>query len=337
MNPIFWSVVALDAALFLGLLISMLVQRGGSADGGREMGIAFFVIAPLLLIGVAVLLYLFTRSPVWKVIALIIVAGPGLLLAGTRIRSAYIDYVVRQNALGRGYFSSATMKAMGAAVVAADIATLQRLGPTVDVNTVGERGMTLIGLATDQAFGAPEEERSSTGPGAGSSNEPSVPGPQPAAIPHRGRRRAVIETLLRLGAKPNPTATSTALKVRDPAVLGALLNAGADPNALTERGTPLVFEWLSVMPAENLKLLIQHGLNVNVAQYDTPLPVEVTLQRRWDLLLLLAQSGADLTKPRGVDNRNVAGELATRMEEAKSEGRQPPPELLRVRELLGAH
>src|SRR4051812_14726192 len=85
MNPFFWAVVALDLALFLGLLISMLVQRGGSESGGREMGIAFFVIAPLLLIGAAVLLYVFTRSPVWKIIALIIVAGPGLFIAGGRI------------------------------------------------------------------------------------------------------------------------------------------------------------------------------------------------------------------------------------------------------------
>jgi len=309
MNPFFWAVVALDLASFLGLLISMLVQRGGSESGGREMGIAFFVIAPLLLIGVAVLLYVFTRSPVWKIIALIIVAGPGLFIAGGRIRSAYIDYVVRQNALGRGYFSTSEMKAMGAAVVEADLATLQRIGPTVDINAVGERGTTLIGMATEQAFDAPDEKRA-------------------------GRRRAAIETLLRLGAKPGP-AMSAALKVNDPAILEALLNAGADPNALTEQGSPLVFEWLSIMPVENLRLLVQHGLNVNVIQYNTPLAVEVTLKRRWDLLLLLAQSGADLAKPRD-DGRNVAGELAIRVEEAKSEGREPPPELLRVRELLGA-
>jgi hypothetical protein len=309
MNPIFWSVVVLDVALFLGLLISMLVQRGGSENGGREMGIAFFVIAPLLLIGVAVLLYVLTRSSVWKILALIIVAGPGLFIAGGRIRGAYIDYVVRQNTLGRGYFSTAAMKAMGAAVVEADLATLQRLGPTVDVNEVGERGKTLIGMAADQAFDAPDEKRAR-------------------------RRLAVIEALLRLGAKPGP-AMSLALKVKDPAVLTALLNAGADPNGLTEQGAPLVFEWLSTMPVENLRLLIQRGLNVNVVQYRTPLPVEVTLQRRWDLLLLLAQSGADLTRPRD-DGRNVAGELAIRVEEAKSEGREPPPDLLRVRELLGA-
>lgn len=309
MNPIFWTVVGLDAALFLGLLISVLVQRGGSESGGREMGIAFFVIVPALLIGAAVLLYLFARSPVWKVIALIVVAGPGLLIAGTQIRSAYIDYVVRQNALGRGYFSTAAMKAMGAAVVQADLATLQRLGPTVDVNTVGEGGTTLIAMATDLAFDAPDPESAH-------------------------RRRAVIETLLGLGAKPGP-AMSSALKVKDPAVLAALLDAGGDPNAPTEAGTPLVFEWLSIMPVENLRLLIRHGLNVNAAQYNTPLAVEVTLQRRWDLLLLLAQSGADLSKPRE-DGRNVADELTARIEEAQGENREPPADLLRVRELLGA-
>lgn len=309
MNPIFWSIVALDVALFVGLFVSMLVQRGGSENGGREMGIAFFVIAPLLLIGVAVLLYVLSSSTVWKVISLVIVAGPGLMIAGGQIRGAYIDYVVRQNALGRGYFSSAAMKSMGSAVVQADLTTLQRLGPTVDVNAVGERGVTLIGMATDQAFDAPDEKRTR-------------------------RRLAVIETLLRLGAKPGP-AMSTALKVKDPAVLTALLNAGADPNGLTEQGGALVFEWLATMPVENLRLLIQHGLNVNVVQHRTPLPVEVTLQRRWDLLLLLAQSGADLTKPRD-DGRNVADELSIRVEEAKSEGREPPPDLLRVRELLSA-
>ncbi len=89
------------------------------------------------------------------------------------------------------------------------------------------------------------------------------------------------------------------------------------------------------MPVENLRLLVQHGLDVNVIQYKTPLAVEVTLKRRWDLLLLLAQSGADLRKPRN-DGRNVADELAIRVEEAKSEGHEPPPDLLRVGELLDA-
>ena len=309
MNPIFWSVVCLDVVLFLGLLVSMLVQRGGSSSGGREMGIAFFVILPLILIGAAVLLQVYSRSLGWRIVALIIVAGPGLFIAGGQIRSACIDYIVRQNALGRGYFASTAMKEMGAAVVQADLATMQRLGPTVDVNAVGERGTTLIAMATEQAFEATDEKRAR-------------------------RRLAVVETLIRLGAKPGP-AMSAALKVKDPAVLNALLKAGADPNALTEQGSPLVFEWLSIMPVENLRSLVRHGLDVNVVQYNTPLAVEVTLKRRWDLLLLLAQSGADLHKPRD-DGRNVAGELAIRVEEAKSEGHEPPPDLLRVRELLGA-
>jgi hypothetical protein len=43
----------------------------------------------------------------------------------------------------------------------------------------------------------------------------------------RSCSRAVIETLLRLGAKSGPAMTA-ALKVKDPAVLEALSNAGAD-------------------------------------------------------------------------------------------------------------
>ncbi len=154
MKPLFWSVVALDAALFLGLLIATLAQRAGANDGGREMGIFFFVLVPAVIIGVAVLLYVFTQALAWKILALIIVAGPGLFIAGGQIRSAYIDYMVRQHTAGRGFFTTPELDEMGAAVVAADIATLRRLGPKVDVNAVGEQGRTLIGMATTLAFEA---------------------------------------------------------------------------------------------------------------------------------------------------------------------------------------
>ena len=309
MKPLFWSVVVLDAVLFLGLLIATLTQRAGVHDGGREMGIFFFILVPAVIIGSAVLLYVFTSALAWKILALLIVAGPGLFIAGGQIRSAYIGHLVRQHTAGRGFFATPALDEMGAAVVSADIATIRRLGPTVDVNAVGERGKTLIGMATTLASEAPDEADSR-------------------------RRRAVVEALVRLGAKPGP-AMSEALKVKDPAILEMLLQAGGNPNALTDQGSPIVFEWLSIMPAANLSQLIDKGLDVDVVQYETPLAVEVTLKRRFDLLLLLARSGADLTRPRS-DGRNVADELKVRVEEAKAEGVAASPDLLRVQELLGA-
>lgn len=308
MKPLFWSVVAFDGLLFLALLVIQLTHRGGVADGGREMGLFFFIFVPVALIGAAVLLYLFTQALVWKILALLIVAGPGLFIAVGQIRGAYIDHVMRQHAAGRGFFASPQLDEMGAAVFAGDLATLQRLGVAADVNAAGERGMTLIGMATTLAAEAPDAAAA-------------------------GRRRAVVETLLGLGARPGP-AMSEALKVKDPGVLAALLRAGGDPNAVTAQGVPIVFEWLAVMPTDNLRLLIDQGLHVDVVHYDTPLAVEVTLQRRFDLLLVLAEAGADLSKPRA-DGRNVAGELQARAAEARNEGREPSAELQRAMELAG--
>ena len=89
MNKVFWAVVAVDTALFLILLISGLMESG-HADGGREMGLAFYVILPAIFIGLAVLMYVRSTSVIARWLALVIVAGPGLLIAGARVRDAYL-------------------------------------------------------------------------------------------------------------------------------------------------------------------------------------------------------------------------------------------------------
>ena len=310
MNWIFWTVVVVDAVLFIALLINMLTQSGGSADGGREMGIFFFVIVPLLILGVAVLLYVLSSSTFWKVIAMLIVAGPGLFIAGGQIRGAGIDYRVRQNALGRGYFTGSALKDMGAAVVQADTATLRKIAPTVDINAVGTGGRTLLGLAVEQIYEAKTPQ-------------------------HVLAEVEVVRTLIALGAKP-ASGMDTALKLDDPTVLGELLAAGADPNQLLSPGHPIVFSWLSVMPLANLRLLIDRGLNVNVTEYKTPLALEAALKRRWDLVALLAEHGADIRAPRP-DGRTIAEEVTNRLAEAQAAGTEPTPPLLQVQEMLRAH
>ena len=97
MNKIFWAVVAVDAALFLFLLISGLTESGNSS-GGREMGLAFFVILPGIFIGLAVLLFVRSTSTIARTLALLIVAVPGILIVGARVRDAYLNYLIRQDA-----------------------------------------------------------------------------------------------------------------------------------------------------------------------------------------------------------------------------------------------
>ena len=97
MNKIFWAVVAVDAALFLLLLISGLTE-GGDSSGGREVGLAFYVILPGIFIGLAVLLYVRSTSTVARTLALLIVMVPGVLIVGARVRDAYLNYLIRQDA-----------------------------------------------------------------------------------------------------------------------------------------------------------------------------------------------------------------------------------------------
>jgi ankyrin repeat protein len=255
-----------------------------------------------------VLLFLLARSTAWRTVALLIVAGPCLLIAGARLRSAWIDDKVAQNALGRGHFSGSSLKEMGAAVVQRDTATLIRLAPQVDVNSVGPGGKTLLSLAVDEAEAAREGRAG-----------------LPPELP-------VVRTLLQLGARP-ATGLEAALKLPSPDILRALLDAGADPN-LGSPDDPVVFRWLSVMPLANLRLLAEHGLNLDVRDRDgTPLVVSAARESRWDLLRFLIEKGAD--GGRGdQQGRTAATVLAERMESASREGREVPEALARARAAL---
>jgi hypothetical protein len=260
---------------------------------------------PAFLLGLAVLLYVFSSTTFWKIAALLVVAGPGLYMGVNQIRNASIDYRIRQNALGRGYFSGSTLKSLGAAVVERDLAALQRLGPSVDLNTVGERGMTLMGLAAEQIREAATPERAASG-------------------------LLVVQALLKLGAKPD-AALDTAMTMADPELLATLLAAGADPNQL-EDGQPVIFARLSTLPVANLRLLIEHGLNVDIMSRQSPLAFDTAQKRRWDLVALLAEHHANLLVPRS-DGRTVAQEVAAGMAEAATTG-VPAPELLQVQSAL---
>ena len=235
------------------------------------MALAFSVIIPAIVIGGAVLRFVTTRSPLMRVVALVIVAGPGLLVATARVRSAAIDYQVRRNAEGSGYFSGHVLRSAGAAVVRRDVPALQALKGRVDVNAKGTRGMTLMELAVTQAFESPPPSDASA-----SSLD-------------------IVRALLALGADPN-AGLEIATKLPDAAILRALLDAGANPNYADDRG-PVVFRWLNVMPLVNFTALLDHGLDLNLVDHTagTPLIMAAAWNDRWELVLLLMARGADAT------------------------------------------
>jgi hypothetical protein len=306
MNILFWLIAAADTVLFIVMLFGML--QGGSDSGGREMGIFFFVIVPSLVLLLAVLLQVYSRSTFWRLFALFIVAGPGLLFLGTQVRSVYIDYVIAQKAAGRGYFDSKPLKELGAAVVACDTAALQKLASGVDINAGGQDGITLLGLAVERAFEQPDCAQ--------------------------GSRLAVVKQLLTLGANAD-SGLNSALKIDDTVFLTALLDAGANPNQRTRFDQPIIFERLSVLPVASMRLMIERGIDVNAVSYRNPLSFELALKRRWDLLALIIEHGADAHKARE-DGRTAAGEIAGQIADMEKEGKELPEDLLRVQALLAA-
>ncbi len=301
--PAFWTLAALDTLALAVMLVATLGSQAGHQDGGREMGLFFFVIVPFCVLALAVLLFLFVRAPFARYLALIIVALPALFWVWVQVDDLRIDRAIESNRTGAGYFSGSAMRAMAVAVVDRDLETMRRIGPTVDVNAVGKHDTTLLRLAIDRdPIGVPQP-----------SDVAEVP---------------VVKLLLALGARPD-SGLERAVKRPDTTLLRLLLDAGGDPNLRRPGEQALVFSWYPVMTPEALRLLAAHGLDPNVRYYDDPIAVLFTIYQRWDLVDVLIDLGTDIDRPRP-DGRNVRGELSEQMAEELAKGHALPDGLLKL-------
>lgn len=273
MTLLFWIAIALDAILVAVLLVLTLAGEGHD-DGGREMTLVFSIILPAIIVAGGALLFSKSKSPATRTVALLIVAGPALLIATTRLRSAVIDYHVRQNAEGSGYFTGRDLQRAGAAVVRRDLAALRALGKNLDVNAKGTRG-TLIELAVTQA-----------------DESPAAPA---GAMPGTATPLDIVRELIARGADPN-AGLAIATKLPDGAILTALLDAGATAGFSGDHG-PVVFDWLNVMPLANLTALLDHRLDPNLTDASgVPLIIAAGQADRWECVLLLMDRGADASR-----------------------------------------
>jgi len=302
---VFWSIAALDALALVVLLVLLLSDPHGQNDGGRQMGLFFFILLPALVLAAAMAMFRFGTSLPVKSIALFIVVVPAFWFAKVKIEERLVDRSIEADRQGVGYFDSEPLRKMGAAIVQRDVETLKRLGATVDVNTPGRDDMTLMQLAVTNA-----DARTSDG----------------SELP-------VVRALLALGAKADAGMEVACIR-RDSELLEMLLAAGGDPN-LKPAGQPFVFSVMSTITPRNFRLLAAKGLDLNSRSRGDPLPVQLVIYRRWDLLAIAIELGADTTLARE-DGRTVAGELASQIEEAKKAGGDIPAGLLQARAALEA-
>jgi len=95
-----------------------------------------------------------------------------------------------------------------------------------------------------------------------------------------------------------------------------------------------VFSWLNTLSAENLSLLMEHGLDVNeVNSIDTPLLLAAAQTENWPAALLLLKHGAD---PKRGDRQGltVIAMIPDRINSFKKRGEAIPVGLLQLQDAV---
>ena len=316
LNLAFWTLAAIDAFAVLVMAGLFFADNNqGQHDGSRSMGLTLFLALPTLALGAAILLFVFGRFFVLRVLALLIAAGPALILGGIQASNYFEAHEAEQRALGRGYFADRTMDALAEAVTRADVPTLEKLSRGIDLNTSGEKGVTLLWLAV--------------------------------TLESDEARLRIVTALLQLGAKPKRAHNSSAISEVSPALLGALmkkddavvkalLDAGADPNALDNSGAPLIFGASSAMTPTSMQLLAARNVNFDALWGSTPLSVWLAMDKRWDLLSLLIERGVDVSKTYSELDKRTAASFVDAEINARAATSAPDAALLSLRSQLSA-
>jgi uncharacterized protein len=238
------------------------------------------VVLPCIPLAGAVALYLRATSPAARVIALLIAAAPlVLLVTGNAVARLQVGATTNE----RGemtFFRAGRMRDIAEAIARDDAATVASLAPTVNVNSRGASGMTLLVLAARRLRTTPE-------------------------------RHDVLRALLRAGADPDVAAQyelPLAIAIQQSGKAGLepvrmMLDAGADPNLATSFGEPVYFAATGVSSTpETLALLLDRGANVNAeAPNGMTALFAAANTRNWKAALLLLERGADWRRGRSVN------------------------------------
>ena len=62
MNLVFWAIVAIESMALIVFVVLDMADTSSNHDGGRSMGRVFFIIAPGVVLVLAVLLHVFVQS-----------------------------------------------------------------------------------------------------------------------------------------------------------------------------------------------------------------------------------------------------------------------------------
>lgn len=305
MTKAFWILTTIDALSLLVLLTVGLTSRGHN-DGGREMALAFYVILPLVLLGLTVLLFWFFPLPLvrWFCLA---AAGAPLVFVGYVTLARFGVTFVNDPAYA---YQDPSMRNLVRAIHRLDVEEVKRWAPQMD-KTINQGDVSApLRLTIDKMV---QEQK--------------------ARIPARTEPHlAILKALLDNGARPNE-AMQVACWTRSAQLFTWMFQAGADPNYVTEYGGPVFFSCLdsglgvpgSVLPV--VKTFVAAGVDVNKPSNIGLTPAHYAFDcGNFDAALYLLDHGADPDAPGG-DYGTLRNSVRRKMSTA---GAGAPPELVQL-------
>jgi ankyrin repeat protein len=275
----FWGLIALDLAGVLLLFLLGLAAAGSARTNPVQVTLLLLVL-PCIPLAAAVVLFVRSTAPAWRLVALVLAAAPLLIAVSSR---AIAEVQLRANTNEQGeltFFRSGPMREIAEAIARNDSSTVAALARTVDVNSTGMSDMTLLVVAMRQLRRTPEQQ-------------------------------AALRLLLEAGADPNKGAQyelplAIAIQVAGktgPEPVKLLLDAGAKPNLATSFGVPVYFSATGQSSSlETLTMLLDRGADVNAMgpKGETAL-FSAAATRNWKAALLLLERGADWKRGRSVN------------------------------------
>ncbi|WP_175772902.1 ankyrin repeat domain-containing protein [Paraburkholderia phenazinium] len=174
-------------------------------------------------------------------------------------------------------FFSGPQLELARAVADGDLARTKQLAPTVDLNTMGEKHMTILAFATQETV--------------------------PVKTDGSNVRFQIVSELVRRGAKPqepfglgNDNVAYIAARADSPNLLRSLLAGGMSPDLRYDGDTPLIFATADNQLLAQLRVLVENRANVNIKDsLGNTAIFEATRIRQWDAVDYLLAHGADST------------------------------------------
>jgi hypothetical protein len=274
MNRVFWILITVEV---VGLLVALAVGwKSPSDSGGREMGIAFGIVLPLLVLAGAALAFHFSSSSVVKNAAFFVAVAPGLGLLVIWGRNLMLDAGVSGARIRE--FPDGPQRALARAVSSGNAGKAKQLAPTAKLNQPSESGNTFLSLALlNMTPGTVEMVRALLKAGADPNQATEKGWTIPLVRAILLKNADLIKALLDAGAdpnQPNPYGTVSyhvALDDPDPANLGIfvlLLDRGGKLEAADASGRTALMNAAMAGNWRAMDVLLQRGANRNAKDKD---------------------------------------------------------------------